>query len=178
MVLIANQEVKEMILHGEYITIKKVDRNDIDRIYHVYKNCEDFLSLGPVPTASKQMILDDFNISEEEGGIYCGIFLNDIMIGIIDFVLSGYEGNPNHAYLSLLMISANYRKQGIGNDVVKTIEAEIIKNHAIKSIFAGVQVNNMPAIAFWKKMGYRIVSEPQVMPDTTITYKLQKDIDL
>ena len=63
-----------MILQGNNITIQKVDRKDINSIYNVYKNCEDFLSLGPVPVASKQMILDDFKISEDEGGIYCGIF--------------------------------------------------------------------------------------------------------
>lgn len=67
-----------------------------------------------VSTASKQMILDDFKISEDESGIYCGIFIQGKMIGIIDFVLSGFEGNPCHSYLSLLMISAKYRKQGIG----------------------------------------------------------------
>lgn len=165
-----------MVLQGKHITIQKVDRKDIDSVYNVYKNCEDFLSLGPVPTASKQMILDDFKISEDEGGIYCGIFFQGKMIGVIDFVLSGFEGNPCYSYLSLLMISENYRKQGIGNDVVKTVEAEILKTHTIKSIFAGVQVNNKHAIIFWENMGYKIASGPQFMPDTTITFRLRKDI--
>lgn len=122
------------------------------------------------------MILDDFKISEDESGIYCGIFIQGKMIGIIDFVLSGFEGNPCHSYLSLLMISAKYRKQGIGKEVVKTVETEILKNHNIKSILADVQINNKQAITFWLNMGYKIVSGPQVMPDTTITFKLQKDI--
>lgn len=165
-----------MVLHGEHTIIQKVDRSSIDSIYNVYKNCEDFLSLGPVSTASKQMILDDFKISEGEGGNYCGIFFKERMIGIIDFILSGFEGDPSHAYLSLLMISANFRKKGIGYDVVKTVENEIIKNHNIRSILVSVQINNKQAIAFWEKMGYIIVSGPQVMPDTTITLKLQKDI--
>ena len=165
-----------MVLYGEHTIIQKVDRSSIDSIYNVYKNCEDFLSLGPVSTASKQMILDDFKISEGEGGIYCGIFFKERMVGIIDFVLSGFEGDPSHAYLSLLMISANFRKKGIGYDVVKTVENEIIKNHNIRSILVSVQINNKQAIAFWEKMGYIIVSGPQVMPDTTITLKLQKDI--
>lgn len=166
-----------MILQGNNITIQKVDRKDIDSIYNVYINCEDFLSLGPVPVASKQMILDDFKISEDEGGIYCGIFFQGKMIGVIDFVLSGFEGNPSHSHLSLLMISANYRKQGIGKEAVKLVEAEMLKNHTIKSILAGVQINNKQAITFWENMGYKIVSGPQVMSDTTITFKLQKDIN-
>ena len=170
-----NWEAMRMVIHGEYFTIQKIDRKDIDSVYNVYKKCEDFLSLGPVPNASKQMILDDFKISEDEGGIYCGIFIHGIMIGVIVFVLSGFEGNSSHAYLSLLMISADYRRQGIGKDVVKAVEKEILKNSTIKSIFAGVQTNNKYAITFWEKNGYKIVSAPQVMPDTTITFRLQKD---
>ena len=116
-------------------------------------------------------------MSEDEGGIYCGIILEGEMIGVIDFVLSGYEDNPHHAYISLLMISANYRSQGIGTDVVKTVETTILKNKDIKSIFADVQINNEQAINFWGKMGYKIVSGPRQRPDTTITCKLQKNIN-
>lgn len=72
--------------------------------------------------------------------------------------------------------SADYRRQGIGEDVVKAVEKEIMKNYSIKSILAGVQTDNKLAITFWEKVGYKIVSDPQVMPDTTITYKLQKNI--
>lgn len=76
----------------------------------------------------------------------------------------------------LLMISDCYRRKGIGKAVVKAVEAEILKNKAIKSILAGVQTNNKPAISFWDKMGYKIVSGPELMPDTTVVYRLKKDI--
>jgi ribosomal protein S18 acetylase RimI-like enzyme len=165
-----------VVIQGGYFTIRKVDEKDIDEIFDVYKNCEDFLSLGPVPRASKNMILDDFKISEEEGGVFCGIFIKGKMIGVIDFILSNFDGNDCHAYLSLLMISAGHRRNGMGKDVVKAVEAEILKNHSISSILAGVQTNNKPAIDFWDKMGYKIVSEPQLLPDRTIAFKLQKDI--
>ena len=165
-----------MVIQGEHCTIHKVDIEDIDRIYNVYKNCEDFLSLGPIATASKEMVLDDLNISKNEGGIYCGIFLQGEMVGVIDFVLSHFESDPRHAYISLLMISVNDRCHGIGKDAVRAVEAEILKNTSINTIYAGVQTNNVKAITFWERMGYKIVSEPQLMPDTTITYKLQKDI--
>lgn len=165
-----------MVIHGEYFTIQKIDRKYINQVYGIYKKCEDFLSLGPVSVASKQMVLDDFKISENECGIYCGIFIHGIMIGIVDFVLSGFEGNPSHAYISLLMISIDYRSKGIGKDVVKAIEKEILKNITIKAILAGVQTNNKNAIKFWENNGYKIVSVPQVMADMTIIFRLQKDI--
>jgi ribosomal protein S18 acetylase RimI-like enzyme len=163
-------------MQGEYFSIRNVDENDIDSILGIYKQCEDFLSLGPVPCASRQMILDDFKISEEEGGTFCGIFIKDEIVGVIDFVLNNFEGNPNNAYLSLLMISKYHRRKGIGRDVVRAVEKEILKNNFIKSILAGVQTNNKPAIAFWERMGYKIVSGPELLPDTTIAYRLRKDI--
>lgn len=166
-----------MFIQKKNFTIREVGIAEIDEIFEVYKNCEDFLSLGPVSKASKQMVLDDFKISQEEGGIFCGIYIQNKMVGVIDFVLSNFDGNPCHAYLSLLMISAFYRRQGLGMDVVKAVEEEILKNKSIKSILAGVQTNNQPAIAFWTAMGYKIVSEPRLMPDTTIAFKLQKDIN-
>lgn len=65
-----------MLIREKYFTIREVSEKDIDEIFGVYKNCEDFLSLGPIPHASKQMILDDFKISEEEGGLFCGIYIH------------------------------------------------------------------------------------------------------
>lgn len=164
-----------MELYEENFTIRKVGKFDIDNIYQVYKNCEDFLSLGPVAKASKQMIIEDFKLSEDEGGTYCGIFIQDKMIGVIDFVLANYKGIPYHAYISLLMISADNRRKGLGTEVVTAVEREILKNNSIKSILANVQTNNKNAISFWRKAGYKRVSDPQVMPDTTITYELRKD---
>jgi len=163
-----------MLIEGNNFTIKDVDEKDTDTVFEVYKQCEDFLSLGPVPSASKQMIYNDFKLSKEEGGTFCGIFFNGKMIGVIDFVPGNYDGNPENAYLTLLMISAGHRRNGIGREVVSAVEKQIFKNRNIKCICAGVQTNNKPAIAFWLKMGYKIVGGPKLMPDTTIVYRLKK----
>jgi Acetyltransferases len=165
-----------MFIKGSNFTIKEVNKNDIDAVFEVYKQCEDFLSLGPEPFATRQMIHNDFKLSEEEGGTFCGIFSNRKMIGVVDFVSSNYNGNPENAYLALLMISTDHRRNGIGSEVVNALETEILKNRNIKCICAGVQTNNEPAIAFWLKMGYMIVSGPELMPDTTIVYRLKKDV--
>ncbi|NJD03430.1 MAG: GNAT family N-acetyltransferase [Ruminiclostridium sp.] len=165
-----------MLIEGSNFTIKDVDGNDINAIFEVYKQCEDFLSLGPASFASRQMIYNDFKLSKEEGGTFCGIFLNGKMIGVVDFVSGNYDGNPENAYLALLMISAGHRRNGIGSEVVNAVETEILKNRNIKFICAGVQTNNKPAIAFWLKMGYKIVGDPELMPDTTIVFHLKKDV--
>jgi ribosomal protein S18 acetylase RimI-like enzyme len=165
-----------MIIQREGFYIKDTDVKDIESILQIYKQCEDFLSLGPVPNASKQMVLDDLELSQKEVGVFCGIYIEGKMIGIVDFVLDNFEGKPNTAFISLLMISSYNRRKGIGRDVVKAVEYEILKNSSIETILSGVQVNNQPAIDFWIKMGYKIISGPELLPDSTIVFGLKKEV--
>jgi len=163
---------------SQKFTLHSVGEEDIDVILKVYQECEDFLSLGPVANASKTMVLADLEISRQEGGLFRGIFQADgTMVGIIDVVLSGFEGNPEHAFLELLMIGVSYRGQGIGEWVVGAVEKEIRQMPHVKAILTGVQVNNLSAIHFWQHMGYQIVSQAHTLPDTTTVYDLKKVIE-
>jgi ribosomal protein S18 acetylase RimI-like enzyme len=122
------------------------------------------------------MVLKDIEISQSEGGVFCGVYAADgRMIGVVDFVPSNFEGNPHTAFISLLMIAASFRKQGIGTTVVELIENEIRKDAQVTAILSAVQVNNPQALQFWQKNGYRIVGGPELQPDQTITFRLQKD---
>lgn len=154
-----------------------MSKNELDAILNVYRQCEDFLALGPVSTASKEMVMQDLAFSEQAGGVFCGIHDdNGKMIGVLDYVPGHFEGDPGCAFLELLMIASPARKQGIGKAVVEAFENEIRKNKDITSIRSGVQVNNPDAIKFWLGCGFRIVSGPTLMPDQTTVYGLQKDI--
>ena len=160
-----------------FLNIYPVTQNDREEILEVYKQCEDFLALGPVATASVEMVLADLEISRDIGGRFCGIHAPDgKMIGVIDYVPNNYRGENGAAYLSLLMISLPYRNLGIGVVVVRAVEDEIKKDESVTVIWAGVQVNNPKAIRFWQRMGYRIASEPKLYPDQTTAVDLRKDI--
>ena len=99
------------------------------------------------------------------------------MLGIVDYVPGNYQGDPEAAFLSLLMIAAPYRNQGIGDAVVAAVEEEIRKDPRVNVILSGVQVNNPGAIRFWRRHGYRIVSEPRLHPDQTTAVDLRKDLN-
>jgi ribosomal protein S18 acetylase RimI-like enzyme len=160
---------------GRSLEIRRVTDDDLDAVLDVYRECEDFLALGPVPAASMEMVLCDIETSHREGGQFCGIFeTDDRMVGVVDFVPCGFEGDPHHGFLSLLMIAAPYRNQGIGQAVVTLIEDEIERNPQITAIFSGVQVNNPQAVRFWQRNGYRIVSGPELQGDGTTAFRLRK----
>ncbi len=165
----------EPILSPHYC-IQVAQEKDLDAILEVYRQCEDFLALGPVPTASMPMVLADLDISTREGGTFCCIFDRDgsEVLGIVDFVTSGWEGEAGYAFLSLLMISSQHRSKGVGAEIVQAVEREMCKNPALKAIWSGVQINNPGAIRFWQRMGYQIVSEAEQMEDGTVAYRLYK----
>ncbi|MEQ8226047.1 MAG: GNAT family N-acetyltransferase, partial [Candidatus Eremiobacterota bacterium] len=150
--------------------------SEIISVLEVYKNCEDFLSLGPVPYASMEMVLEDINHSQKEGGIFCGIYKEGHMVGIIDFISCNYNGQPDKAFISLLMIGEKHRRKGLGREVVRAIEEEISRNKDVKTILSGVQVNNKKAIKFWTDLNYKITGEPQLQADKTTTFDLIKEL--
>jgi ribosomal protein S18 acetylase RimI-like enzyme len=166
-----------IIFHDTSLEIRTITSDDLDTVLAVYRQCEDFLALCPVPVASMEMVLKDIEISQGGGGLFCGIFTSaGEMIGVIDYVPANYEGDPSHAYLSLLMLAAPWRNMGIGRQVVDIIENEIMKDPRVTAILAGVQVNNPLAVKFWQRQGYRIVSGPKLLNDQTMVYDLRKDI--
>lgn len=168
--------IATMLIRNNSFEIRPIAQEDLDAVLEVYRQCEDFLALGPVSTASMAMVLKDLEIAEHEGGIFCSIYTADgKMVGIVDYVPCNFEGDPHAAFLSLLMIAAPFRGQGIGAAVVEAIENEVRKDTQITTILSGVQVNNPQAIKFWQRHGYRIVSGPICHPDQTTAFDLRKD---
>jgi ribosomal protein S18 acetylase RimI-like enzyme len=167
----------DILIKSRSLTLCSVTPNDTEAILGVYRACEDFLALGPEPKASIKMVLADLEISRQEGGCFCGIYdPTGNMLGVVDFVPGEFEGKADTAFLSLLMIALQYRNQGIGIETVRLVEREIQKDTTITEIRSGVQVNNPQAIQFWQKNGYKIVSKPELLPDTTTVFHLSKKL--
>lgn len=165
-----------MLIRADSFEVRTITQHDLGTVLDVYRQCEDFLALGPKPTASMARVLKDVDISRRAQGVFCGVFAGDDgMIGVVDFVPSNFEGNPHIAFFSLLMIVPNFRNQGIGTTIVELIENEIRKDTQVTAILSAVQANNPKGLRFWQKNGYRIVGEPKLQPDHTTTFRLHKD---
>ncbi len=147
----------------------------LDEILEVYRQCEDFLALGPVAKASVEMVVADLELSQRAGGSFFGIFTDEgSLAGVMDCVFSHYAGDPGVAYIELLMIAQPYRHLGLGQAVMAEIEQRIWSNPEIMEIDLGVQVNNPLGKKFWESQGFRVTSGPQEQSDGTITYAMYK----
>jgi GNAT superfamily N-acetyltransferase len=92
----------------------------------------------------------------------------------VDFTPSGFEGRPEVAFVSLIMLAPSVRGRGVGTETVGVIEREIRKDATVTMISSAVQVNNPDAQRFWLKCGYEIVGGPEARPDGTTVLGLQK----
>ncbi|HEX9897232.1 MAG TPA: GNAT family N-acetyltransferase [Dehalococcoidales bacterium] len=166
-----------VFIQGNSLILRTVTANDKEAILWVYLRCEDFLALGSEPKASLEMVMKDMETSQHEGGCFCGIYHTDgHLLGVVDFIPLGFEGKPDIAFLSLIMIATPFRKQGIGTETIQFIEREIKNDARVTKICSAVQENNPKAIKFWQKNGYRIVGKPELRPDNTTVFQLCKNL--
>jgi ribosomal protein S18 acetylase RimI-like enzyme len=164
-----------MLFHTGEWTISLIDEKNISPILDIYRMNEDFLSLGPTPKASLKMVKDDIEHSKNENGKYCVICnLHGQSIGVLDFIPKTEESSTS--FLSLIMISAPWRRKGYGKAVVTALEQYLAKSYKTIQIKSGVQINNTDAIEFWRKAGYKIDSKPECRTDNTIVYNMSKDL--
>ncbi|HEX7320730.1 MAG TPA: GNAT family N-acetyltransferase [bacterium] len=162
-----------VILQTNAFTIRTVEKDDFPAILKVYKQSEDFLALGPMPNASIEMVLKDIKHSKEEKGEYCGIWdLKGNLMGIVDFI--PILEDKESSFLSLIMISTDYRDKGLGGKVVQALESHLTQKYLVKGILSAVQTNNRKAIRFWKRCGYIVETIPEKRHDETVIFKMKK----
>jgi RimJ/RimL family protein N-acetyltransferase len=165
--------MKALFRAGEYI-VKAIEETDIQKTLEIYHQAEDFLSLGPEPHASIEMVLTDIQHSKESGGLFCIILDgNGNQVGVVDFIPATSTGV---AFLSLLMIAKKHRHHGIGQSIVKNLESYLQNRHGTHTMESGVQTINALAIGFWGKCGFQISKKAKALDDGTVVYDMKKEI--
>ncbi|MEW6756276.1 MAG: GNAT family N-acetyltransferase [Candidatus Latescibacterota bacterium] len=160
------------LFRTRHLRVGPVDDRDLRPTLEVYRQCEDFLSLGPVARASPEMVRTDVEHSRQAGGLYCGIWDgHGLQVGVLDVIPQPRDGT---AFLELLMIGRPYRERGYGAEVLAALESYLQSTYSTGVLGAGVQVNNTSAIRFWQSHGFQIGTEQRAMPDGTTTYAMTK----
>jgi ribosomal-protein-alanine N-acetyltransferase len=72
---------------------------------------------------------------------------------IAGFVLT--EENPPLAHIITLDVAEAYRRQGVGTALLAESEKNL-NLRGVRSILLETAIDNEPAVAFWKRHGYRI----------------------
>jgi RimJ/RimL family protein N-acetyltransferase len=163
-----------LVFQASTCLVRLSQSHDFRAILEVYRQSEDFLSLGPAPHASSEMVLADMQHSSISGGLFCVI--EDLLgrtVGVLDFVP---ESSEKTAVIELLMISCEHRNKGHGSSVLAALECHLKMRHRVNRIDSGVQTNNPNAIRFWKKSGFTIDDNARAINDGTVAFQMTKEI--
>jgi RimJ/RimL family protein N-acetyltransferase len=158
----------------ESLTVREFEPPDSAAVLSVYKESEDFLSLGPVPAASMEMVIADMEHSAAANGRFCVIQRADgEVVGVLDF--SAHAAGDT-ALLSLLMISRQHRNKGYGSAVVDALELYLHGMYRVRTIEGGVQTNNPGAMRFWRSRGFLIGTVGRLHEDGTTACEMKKNL--
>lgn len=90
----------------------------------------------------------------------CAFFVAEENTRIIGYIL-GETDTPEHhyiyekrGYLADIFVLEKYRGRGIGEELTKRL-LEWFKARGMRWIIVGAYTDNVPAIKFWKKMGFK-----------------------
>ena len=165
-----------MRFKSDQLEVSPFVEDDTGPVLEMYAQSEDFLALGPVVKASKEMVLDDIEDAHKLGGQYCVIRHETTVIGVVAYIATTEQLSAS--YLLLLMIGAPWRNRGHGRVVVDALERYLWEEYGTESVNSAVQVNNPDAIRFYKRIGFQFSNESRTQPDGTVTFEMSKELDV
>ena len=98
--------------------------------------------------------------------IYAEVETEKLVGGLVSYIDWG-----RWLYIDAIWIDANYRKQGIGQYLIASVEQKAIKK-GIKR--ARLYTFDFQALSFYKKLGYTVYGELEDFPEGHTAYYLKK----
>lgn len=154
--------MKEASAQDGRLEMRPLGARDYPDAVEIYRHTTRFiveLNGRPAESIGLEMVEEDAAQAANHGAQFVGLFLRPggEMIGVADFVPSGYKGRPSQAWIALLMIAEPYQRQGYGAEACRLIEDSILADPGVQTIGLGVLITNGPALSFWQAMGYQRV---------------------
>ena len=144
------------------LEMRALGARDYPAVVEIYRQTPRFiveLNGRSADSIGLEMVEEDAAHAANHGATFAGLFLreNGQMVGVADYVPNGYGGQPNRAWIALLLIAEPYQRQGYGSEAYRLIEESIFADPDMQTLGLGVLVNNGPALGFWRTMGYERV---------------------
>jgi ribosomal protein S18 acetylase RimI-like enzyme len=82
------------------------------------------------------------------------------------------EAEPHVGYVSLIYVKPGYRQHGLGR-MLHERAAEVARRRGMRVLRLSVALTNVPAILFYKRLGWSIVgTRPNVQPMAIMEFPL------
>lgn len=137
---------------------KEVRIEDKKLVFNLYNECEDYFYLvegkKPLEEDAERFFKDIPPGKTIDDKYSFGIYYERKLIGLVDLI----ENYPKEGewFLGLLLLNPNMRGIGLGR-AVHNILVNITKEKIAKKISIGVVEQNISALKYWNKIGYKEV---------------------
>jgi ribosomal protein S18 acetylase RimI-like enzyme len=156
---IQGETAMELLSLSKTCSVRRLQEDDLESIYALCASNPIFYQYHP-PFVTRERICADLQALppqvQPEDKYFLGFWRGDALVCVMDLIL-GYP-QKEVAYIGLFMMDAQCQGKGIGSQIV-TECADWLRSSGFAKIRLGVDKDNPQSNAFWKKNGFRTVSE-------------------
>ncbi len=135
------------------ITLRPLDLDETGELQQVYQGADDvFVATTGAPVRPGQAERDLAEARGDDARYLLGIFLQERMVGVVDFRLA--EPEPLAVRLGLILLSRPYRRQGLGSWALRILEEWLRQATPTVAIMVTVRAQDYIAQAFFRHHGY------------------------
>ncbi|WP_310601926.1 GNAT family N-acetyltransferase [Anaerosporobacter sp.] len=136
-----------------------------EEIFDLYSSNPYYFSLTQEhPITSEESIADLEAIPENfpmKQKFYFGIYQNRQMIAVMEYLV-GYDYEHTNdiktIWIGLFMIHGNYKRQGLGTELMHTF-LQVVKENEIHKIQLACIESNIEGYAFWSQLGFKKITQ-------------------
>lgn len=154
--------IKKSLFQLKDYKVNKLEfEEDLKDLLELCENCKDYYELTGIESVNLETAKEVFKElppgKEYDSKMVIGLYNDkDTLIGIIE----GITDFPKKDiwYIGQIMISADYRNEGLGEKFYKGFQKWASLNN-VNSIKLGVLEKNIHGLRFWKRMGFNIIKK-------------------
>ena len=125
------------------ISIRAFNQGDKEDVIHLWEN------VFPDSPAHNDPVRDIQNKLQVQPELFLVAFADSHLVGT---AMAGFDGHRGWVYY--LAVDPDYRRQGIGTALMKSVEASLFKNGCPK-LNLQIRADNGAVRAFYEKLGYQ-----------------------
>lgn len=137
-----------------------VEDPKLEDVLSIYKSNRHYFNLCGTENISLATVEEDLEAFpegvDEENKNFIVYYDEDGPIAVLDLIK--YFPDPDTFYIGLLLIDGKVHRRGYGTSLYRQIENEMMEAGFNRGRL-GVLANNLKALSFWDKMGYREIKK-------------------
>lgn len=141
------------------VTIKKLNIGDSEEVYYLINSNRNYLGnwlTWVVDTQSRSdteaFLLKSLELTAERKGYFCGIFVEDILIGVAGSTI--YPGEKNSMFLNY-WVSERWSRGGLATQACQQLIHFLESEWSIDTFFVTLSENNIASLRVAEKLGFR-----------------------